>query len=75
MLAGQMSNEDEDQVEDELEALEREVQGPVVLPNAPEAPPALSEDEKRQRARERAKARAEANAKTKEGEQAAMLAA
>ncbi|CRG85240.1 Charged multivesicular body protein 6 [Talaromyces islandicus] len=60
MLAGQMSNEDEDEVEDELEALQREVEGPVVLPNAPEAPPVISEDEKKQRAKERAKARAEA---------------
>jgi charged multivesicular body protein 6 len=35
MLAGQMSNEDEDEVEDELEALQREVEGPVDLPDAP----------------------------------------
>ena len=34
-LAGQMSNEDEDQVEDELEAMEREVSGVSALPDAP----------------------------------------
>jgi charged multivesicular body protein 6 len=33
-LAGQMSNEEEDEVEDELEALEREVEG-VKMPNVP----------------------------------------
>lgn len=64
MLAGQMSNEDEDEVEDELEALQREAEGPVALPNAPEAPLVISEDEKKQkekeRARERARAREEA---------------
>jgi len=34
-LAGQMSNEDEDEVEDELEAMEREVSGVGALPDAP----------------------------------------
>lgn len=34
-LAGQMSNEDEDEVEDELEAMEREVTGVAALPDAP----------------------------------------
>lgn len=34
-LAGQMSNAEEDEVEDELEALEREVEG-VKMPNAPD---------------------------------------
>ncbi|EXJ81984.1 hypothetical protein A1O1_08052 [Capronia coronata CBS 617.96] len=34
-LAGQMSNEDEDEVEDELEAMEREVSGVNALPDAP----------------------------------------
>lgn len=39
-LAGQMSNEDEDEVEDELEALEREVVGigAGVVPALPDAP-------------------------------------
>lgn len=35
MLSGQMSNEDEDEVEDELEALERETRGVASLPDAP----------------------------------------
>lgn len=36
LLASQMTNQEEDEVEDELEALEREVNGPVaVLPDAP----------------------------------------
>lgn len=39
MLAGHLSNQDEDEVENELEALHRDVQGPVKLPNAPTAPP------------------------------------
>ncbi|KIX04771.1 uncharacterized protein Z518_05641 [Rhinocladiella mackenziei CBS 650.93] len=34
-LTGQMSNEDEDEVEDELEAMEREVSGVSALPDAP----------------------------------------
>ena len=34
MLGGKMSNQDEDEVEDELEAMEREVDG-VKLPSAP----------------------------------------
>ncbi|PYH95844.1 Snf7-domain-containing protein [Aspergillus ellipticus CBS 707.79] len=35
MLAGRLSSQDEDDVEDELEELQRATQGPVVLPNAP----------------------------------------
>ncbi len=34
-LAGQMSNEDEDEVEDELEAMEKEISGVSALPDAP----------------------------------------
>ncbi|KAL1964314.1 hypothetical protein VTN77DRAFT_7134 [Rasamsonia byssochlamydoides] len=68
MLAGQMSNQDEDEVEDELEALQREVEGPVHLPDAPTATlPEETEEEKAQKAKARAKARAR--------ERAAMLAA
>ena|SRR2546423_14723668 len=67
-LAGQMSNEDEDEVEDELEAMEREVEG-VKMPDAPkktlvgegvlpDVPPSINQEEERQRRRkERAKAR------------------
>jgi charged multivesicular body protein 6 len=67
-LAGQMSNEDEDEVEDELEAMEREIEG-VKMPDAPkntivgedalpDVPSSLTEEEARQqRQKERAKAR------------------
>lgn len=64
MLAGQMSNQDEDEVEDELEELERQVGAGAKLPDAPNS--ALPEEEERnqaarasQRARERARARAQ----------------
>lgn len=68
MLAGQMSNQDEDEVEDELEALQREAEGIVEMPNAPTAGlPVMTEEEKEQRAKSRAKAR--------EQERTAMLAA
>jgi charged multivesicular body protein 6 len=55
MLAGRMSNQDEDEVEDELEALEREVSG-VELPDAPTQ--ALTENERKEKARERRQRRA-----------------
>lgn len=69
MLAGQISNQDEDEVEDELEALEREVKGSVVwveeeadeirLPRVPDGElPALGEDEFASHQSERARARA-----------------
>lgn len=64
-LAGQLSNQEEDDVEDELEALEREVEGVKLpdapsktiitdgdLPNAPE-----TELDKEQKRKERARAR------------------
>ncbi|RAH64921.1 ESCRT-III subunit protein VPS20 [Aspergillus aculeatinus CBS 121060] len=35
LLAGRLSREDEDEVEEELEELQRQAQGPVVLPSAP----------------------------------------
>ncbi|KAJ6036093.1 hypothetical protein N7540_000372 [Penicillium herquei] len=38
MLEGNLSNQDEDDVEEELEALQREVAGPQVAPNLPNAP-------------------------------------
>ncbi|KAF2102852.1 charged multivesicular body protein-like protein 6 [Rhizodiscina lignyota] len=58
MLAGRMSNQDEDEVEDELEALEAEVSG-VKLPDAPSQElegqqPTLAETAK-ERARRRAR--------------------
>jgi charged multivesicular body protein 6 len=63
MLAGSLSNQDEDEVEDELEALRREVQGPVSLPNVPTAPPEVEvpeEELKKQKARAKARAREQA---------------
>jgi charged multivesicular body protein 6 len=63
-----MSNEDEDEVEDELEAMQRDVGG-VEMPDAPkktvigegdlpDAPLSINEEEERQqRQKERAKAR------------------
>ncbi|KAJ5714250.1 uncharacterized protein N7483_011431 [Penicillium malachiteum] len=38
MLEGNLSNQDEDDVEEELEALQREVAGPQAAPNLPNAP-------------------------------------
>jgi charged multivesicular body protein 6 len=35
MLGGRITNQDEEEVEDELAALEAEVNGPAVLPNVP----------------------------------------
>lgn len=35
MLGGRITNQDEDEVEDELAALEQEVNGPAKLPNVP----------------------------------------
>ncbi|KAL5366555.1 Snf7-domain-containing protein [Aspergillus floccosus] len=48
MLAGHLSNQDEDEVEDELAVLQREVQKDVELPNAPTdlpSKPAVAEPE------------------------------
>jgi charged multivesicular body protein 6 len=68
-LAGQMSNADEDEVEDELEAMEREIEG-VKMPDAPTGTVVREgvlpdvpiseidvEQEREQRRKERAKAR------------------
>ena len=63
MLGGQMSNQDEDEVEDELDLLEQQVRGTVKLPDAPTS--SIQEDQeqdKAQRAKERAKARTKARA-------------
>jgi charged multivesicular body protein 6 len=63
MLGGQMSNQDEDEVEDELELLEQQVRGTVDLPNAPTSTlPQRTEEEIERRAKERARARAKARA-------------
>jgi charged multivesicular body protein 6 len=60
LLANKMSNQDEDEVEDELEALEREINPPVIdtLPNAPKKQPEFTPEEKAQIAKDRAARRA-----------------
>ncbi|KAF2828998.1 Snf7-domain-containing protein [Ophiobolus disseminans] len=58
LLANKMSNQDEDEVEDELEALEAEVNGVPALPNAPVAQPQFTPEEKAQIAKDRAARRA-----------------
>jgi len=71
MLGGKMSNEDEDEVEDELEAMAREAQRVPAMPDAPtrvqeplpDAP--LSDPQ-------RAKARAQERARQREGQQAVV---
>lgn len=64
MLGNKMSNQEEDEVEDELEAIEREVNGPIpAMPHAPsgvmegelpEAPKETPEERSRRRRQERA---------------------
>lgn len=68
MLAGRMSNQDEDEVEDELEALEAEMSG-VKLPDAPTRLPEETEDSveagvetPKERARRRAREQAQVQA-------------
>jgi charged multivesicular body protein 6 len=59
LLANKMSNQDEDEVEDELDALEAEVNGVVpALPDAPVAQPQFTPEEKAQMAKDRAARRA-----------------
>ncbi|KAL0259809.1 Vacuolar protein sorting-associated protein 20 [Diplodia seriata] len=59
MLAGRMSNQDEDEVEDELDALEKEMNGTKLPENLPDAPTIVPESVQAERgsARERAEAR------------------
>ena len=57
MLGRRMSNQDEDEVEDELDALEAEVSG-VKLPDAPTEMPRESQKVKEETPRERARRRA-----------------
>lgn len=57
MIAGEMSTQDEDDVEDELEQLQQQIRGP--LPDVPtSALPKTAEQKTAQKARERAKVRA-----------------
>ncbi|KAH9864498.1 hypothetical protein J1614_010432 [Plenodomus biglobosus] len=64
LLANKMSNQEEDEVEDELEALEAEVNG-VKLPDAPVAQPQFTAEEKAQMAKDRAARRARERAAEK----------
>ncbi|KAI1817132.1 Snf7-domain-containing protein [Poronia punctata] len=58
MLGGRITNQDEEEVEDELAALDREVNGPAVLPAVPNTTPSrpettpAEEEEERQQAQE-----------------------
>lgn len=63
-----MTNQDEDEVEDELEALEAEVSG-VALPDAPVAQPQLTPEEKAQMAKDRAARRARERAAAEQASQ------
>lgn len=64
MLAGRLSNQDEDEVEDELEALQHDLEGPVALPNAPVSllAPKETEEETKKKSKERAEARGKEHA-------------
>ena len=77
MLGGSMSNQDEDEVEDELEAMAMEVTGirepeeePVRLPNVPRTQLGVREERESQlvRQKERARARAQAQPSTQAAE-------
>ncbi|KAL8689305.1 MAG: hypothetical protein Q9218_004995 [Villophora microphyllina] len=79
MLSGKMSNQDEDEVEDELEALEGEVRGveerdKVSYPTAPNTSLQIREDEVRRKERARARARARVREQGQEQAPEPMLA-
>jgi charged multivesicular body protein 6 len=71
LLANKMSNADEDEVEDELEALEAQVNGTTVpefqFPDAPIAQPQFTPEEKAQMAKDRAARRARERAAEQAG--------
>ncbi|KAJ4318401.1 Vacuolar protein sorting-associated protein 20 [Neodidymelliopsis sp. IMI 364377] len=73
LLANKMSNQDEDEVEDELEALEQEVNG-VTLPDAPVRQPEFTPEQKAQMAKDRAQRRARERAAEQEQAPEPMLA-
>lgn len=62
MLSGKMSNEDEDEVEDELEALEREARGVPSMPDAPSVTNGELPDAPRASPKERMEARRQGRA-------------
>jgi len=67
MLGGRISNQDEDEVEDELDALEAEITG-VPMPDVPKAELPSKERDKK------ARQRAEARQTEREEQRVAMLA-
>ncbi|KAF9694627.1 hypothetical protein EKO04_007641 [Ascochyta lentis] len=73
LLANKMSNQDEDEVEDELEALEKEVNH-VTMPDAPLKQPEFTPEQKAQIARDRAQRRARERAAEQEQAAEPMLA-
>ncbi|PYI25471.1 SNF7 family protein [Aspergillus indologenus CBS 114.80] len=75
MLAGRLSREDEDEVEEELEELQRQAQGPVVLPNAPVSSlPEVGEEETEAEAGEAQAESLASGRKVKAEERTAVLA-
>ncbi|KAI0181468.1 charged multivesicular body protein 6 [Hypoxylon sp. FL1284] len=50
MLGGRITNQDEDEVEDELAALEQEVNGPAPLPNVPDTKLPQAKEQQQQEA-------------------------
>ncbi|PYI18748.1 Snf7-domain-containing protein [Aspergillus japonicus CBS 114.51] len=75
MLAGRLSREDEDEVEEELEELQRQAQGPVVLPNAPVSSlPEVGEEETEAEAGEAQAESLSSGRKVKAEERTAVLA-
>ncbi|KAF2627161.1 charged multivesicular body protein-like protein 6 [Macroventuria anomochaeta] len=73
LLANKMSNQDEDEVEDELEALEQEVNG-VTLPDPPVKQPEFTPEQKAKISRDRAQRRAQERAAEQEQTAEPMLA-
>jgi charged multivesicular body protein 6 len=67
MLGGRMSNQEEDEVEDELDALEAEVSG-IQLPDAPSSLPDKLQDKRMETPKERARRRAEEQASREEAQ-------
>lgn len=77
MLGGKMSNAEEDEVEDELEALEKEVNGVKIpeVPTMPSAPNQELKDPDAEEAARKLKAKARAQARAKANEEAGRQAA
>ncbi|KAJ4990546.1 snf7 family protein [Stagonosporopsis vannaccii] len=74
LLANKMSNQDEDEVEDELEAMERELNPTITMPQPPTTQPEFTKEEKDRIAKERAQRRARERAAEEEQRAEPMLA-